>query len=137
MQNITYPSPGFPTYNLYLAKPDTPMSPPNLLAQLSFSRYTYLIIDERFAYKVPELGVYFVPGEPTSLFIPQDGHPILYGRLGKFNKVLWAVKVFQSNNYSIYRFIIPHGAASYEHKWLTPLSRGGRVPQGKLQVTSG
>jgi hypothetical protein len=135
-QNFAYPSLGFPTYNLYLAKPGAPLEPPNLLAQLAFLHYNYLVVDARMAYDLPELGVYFVPDEPSSLFLPQDGRPVFHGRLNKFNNVRWAIKVFQSNNYSIYRFISPKDAAVGYHRHLpTVLGRQGTVQRGKILVT--
>ena len=54
---------------------------------------------------LPELGVYFTPSDPASVQ-PHDGKSPFYGRLNKFNKVQWAVKVFQSDNYAIYRVSI-------------------------------
>ena len=81
-------------------------SPRILFYDLSSSNYTYLIVDARMAYDVPELGVYFTPSDPTSVQ-PQGTKSPFYGRLNKFNTVQWAVKVFQSDNYSIYRFYSP------------------------------
>ena len=135
-QDFAYPSLGFPTYNLYLAKPGAPLEPPNLLAQLAFLHYNYLVVDARMAYDLPELGVYFVPDEPSSLFLPQDGRPVFQGRLNKFNKVQWAVKVFQSDNYSIYRFIgLKDAAVGYHRHLPTALGRQGKVLRGKILVT--
>ena len=137
LQNDADPSPGFPTYNLYLAKPGAPITPSNLLSELRFSNYTYLIVDRRLAYELPELGLYFVPAEPASLFLPQGGKPVFYGRLEKFNTTKWLIKVFQSDNYSIYRFNLPP-KADYQQR--PPTSRGkpgkrGKLLQGKLLVT--
>jgi hypothetical protein len=132
LQDFSYPSPGFPYYNLYLAKPGVPLEPPNLPAQLKFSNYTYLIVNERMAYEMPELGVYFVAGEPASLFLPQDGKPIFHGRLNKFNTIKWMVKVFQSDGFSIYRFNLPIAPIGYQRQ---PPRARGKVLQGKLVVT--
>ena len=114
LQNTAFPSAGFPTWNLYLAKPGTPIDPPYLLFDLSGSNYTYLIVDRRMAYEVPEIGVYFEPNEPTML--TKTGKSIFYGRLDKFNSMSWMVKVFQSNNYSIYRLVLPATKIGYQRQ---------------------
>ena len=73
------------------------------------------------AYDVPELGVYFTPNDPASVQ-PQGSKSPFYGRLNKFNTVQWAVKVFQSDNYSIYRFIQLTAPIGYQQQ--PPTSRG-------------
>jgi hypothetical protein len=132
LQNTASPSPGFPVYNLYLAKPGAAIEPAFLLFDLSLSDYTYLIVDNRMAYDQPELGIYFTPDEPTSQFRSQGGRPVFYGRLQKFNTIQWMVKVFQSDNYSVYRLVLPAAQAGYEHH---PPTLRGKVPQGKFLVT--
>jgi hypothetical protein len=132
VQNTASPSAGFPVYNLYLAKPGAPIKPAFLLFDLSLSNYTYMIVDRRMAYDVPELGVYFTPDEPTAQFQSHDGRPVFYGRLDKFNTIQWMVKVYQSDNYSIYRFDLPATPIGYQLR--APTSRG-TSPQGKLLVT--
>jgi hypothetical protein len=107
-QYAATPSPGFPVWNLYLNKPGVPIGPAHLLYELTMSHYTYLIVDERMAHDVPAQGDYFAPGEPASL-ITRAGGPGLRGRLGKFDAVPWMVKVFQSDNYSVYRLDLPPG----------------------------
>ena len=134
MQDPASPSAGFPVYNLYLAKPGAPIEPAFLLFDLSLSGYTYLIVDARMAYELPELGVYFTPNDPASLR-PRDGKSPYYGRLNKFNTVQWAVKVFQSDNYSIYRFIQLTTPVAYQHQPPTYRGKRGKVLQGKLMVT--
>ena len=57
------------------------------------------------AYELPELGVYFEQRADPCL--PENGKSVFYGRLDKFNTMPWMVKVFQSNNYSIYRINLP------------------------------
>jgi hypothetical protein len=111
LQNPASPSSGFPTYDLYLAKPGTPINP-SLIRELRTSHYLYLIIDERVAYDVPEVGVYFEPGEPSS-FITDTGKSIFRGRLTKFNDITWMIKVYQSDNYSIYRMNLPITGPAY------------------------
>jgi hypothetical protein len=132
LQNPASPSAGFPVYNLYLAKPGAQIEPAFLLFDLSLSNYTYLVVDARMAYETPELGIYFTPSEPTSLFKPQDGKPAFYGRLNKFNTIQWMVKVYQSDNYSIYRLDLPVTRLGYESQ--PPRSRG-KILQGRLSVT--
>lgn len=128
LQNPGVASAGFPFYNLYLAKPGAPIEPPFLLYGLSASRYMYLIVDERMANDIPETGVYFGPTEPN--FITKAGTSVFRGRLGKFNTYTWMVKVFQSNNYSIYRLNLPITKIAYQHQ--PPKVRG---MLGKLSVT--
>jgi hypothetical protein len=128
LQNTAAASAGFPVYDLYLAKQGAPIEPPFLLYELKAGRYTYLIVDERIADEVPETGVYFEPDEPS--FVTKAGKSIFHGRLGKFNTFTWMVKVFQSDNYSIYRLNLPISKIAYQH--LPPKLRGNL---GKLSVT--
>jgi hypothetical protein len=132
LQNTASPSAGFPIYNLYLAKPGAPIEPAFLLYDLSSSDHTYLIVDARMAYDTPELGVYFTPNDPSSV-LPRGTKSPFYGKLNKFNTVQWAVKVFQSDNYSIYRFI--QSTISYQQQPPTSRGKRGKVLQGKLTVT--
>jgi hypothetical protein len=105
LQNTAAPSAGFPTYDLYVAKPGAPIDP-SLLAELKSSDYTYVIVDKRIAYEVPQIGVYFEPDEPKQFVLP-NGRSIFLGRLGKFDNFSWLIKVFQSDNYSVYRINLP------------------------------
>ncbi len=113
VQNPADPSAGFPAYNLYLAKPRAAIKPPFLLSELSTSRYIYLVVDARIAYDVPEIGVYFEPNEPS--FLTKAGKSIFFGRLGKFNTIPWMVKVYQSDNYSVYRLNYPASSNGYQN----------------------
>jgi hypothetical protein len=131
LQNTPDPSAGFPLWNLYLAKPGTPIEPPYLLPDLGLSNFTYLIVDGRMAYELPELGVYFTPNDPASVR-PQGGKSPFYGRLNKFNSIQWAVKVFQSDNYSIYRLNLPATQSGYQHQ---PPTLQKRLLRGKFLVT--
>lgn len=128
LQSTGVPSPGFPFYDLYLAEPGAPIKPPYLLFELSAGRYMYLIVDERIADEIPETGVYFGPTEPN--FITKAGKSVLHGRLGKFNTYTWMVKVFQSDNYSVYRLNLPISMITYQHR---PPKLHGKL--GKLSVT--
>jgi hypothetical protein len=76
--------------------------------------------------------VYFERNEPFSHSLSQDGKPIFYGRLDKFDTIRWMVKVFQSDNYSIYRLNLPAAQIGYQHR--APTLRG-KVLQGKFLVT--
>lgn len=134
LQNTAFSSAGFPIYNLYLAKPGAPIEPAYLFSELSNSNYTYLIVDARMAHDTPELGVYFQPGDPPSARPLGDKSPFS-GRLSKFNTVQWAIKVFQSDNYSIYRFNLSSAHLSYEQQPPRSSGRHGKVLQGKLMVT--
>jgi hypothetical protein len=139
LQNPDSPSAGFPVYNVYLAKPGSPIEPAYLLPDLGLANYAYLIVDERIAYDIPEIGVYFTPSDPASVR-PQGRKSPFRGRLGKFDTVQWAVKVFQSDNYSIYRLDLPGPAPRADYQPQPPTSPGkrgrpGKVLQGRLSVT--
>ena len=113
LQDTANPSAGFPTYDLYLDKPGQPIGPAFLLEELGSSNYLYLIVDKRMAFDIPHVGVYFEPDEPSSFVLP-DGQPEFEGRLGKFNTALWMDKVFQSDNYSVYRMNLPAASDTYQ-----------------------
>jgi hypothetical protein len=131
-QNDAAPSAGFPAYNLYLAKPGAPIRPQSLLYELEYSHYDYLIVDERMAYEVPVAGVYFEPDEPFS-FITKSGRSAFTGKLNKFNTMSWMVKVFGSDNYSVYRLNLPIPRAGYQGQ--PPPEPRGKKPRGKLTVS--
>jgi hypothetical protein len=135
LQDPAAPSAGFPVYNLYLAKRGAAIRPANLLYELHGSHYTYLIVDRHMSYELPELGVYFVADEPAAQFAPHGRQPVFYGRLGKFDTIPWTIKVFQSDNYRIYRFNLPARNAGYHQP---PLNMGYHRPprlRGKFVVT--
>ncbi|HEX5202463.1 MAG TPA: hypothetical protein VFW27_21240 [Actinoplanes sp.] len=90
----------FPTYELYLAPPGTPV-PPALIAQLSSWNFEYLIVDRRMAREVPEIGIYFETNEP----IRHNGRPAFtLGQLTKFDHLPWTIKIYDSGDIAIYRF---------------------------------
>jgi hypothetical protein len=131
MQNIASPSSNFPIWDLYLTKSGSSIEPGYLLFDLGFSNYTYLIVDARMAYDVPELGVYFTPNDPVSV-LPKGRNSPFRGRLAKFDTVQWATKVFQSDNYSIYRLnLSPHQVGA---PYMTR-APGGKLPAGKFLET--
>jgi len=131
LQKIASASANFPIWGLYLAKPGQPIVPAYLIYDLALSHYTYLVVDERMAYEVPEIGVYFTSNDPASAQ-PQHGRSPFSNRLGKFDTIQWAVKVFEANNYAIYRLELPPGNVSYQSQ---PPTLRGQVLQGKLSVT--
>jgi hypothetical protein len=130
-QNNAAPSAGFPAYNLYLAKPGAPIRPQSLLYELQYSHYDYLIVDERMAYETPVVGVYFEPDEPFS-FLTRAGKSVFAGKLSKFNTMLWMVKVFGSDNYSVYRLNLPIPRVGYQGR--PPPEPRGKTLRGKLTV---
>jgi hypothetical protein len=123
LQNPAQASAGFPVWELYLYKPGKPITPPYLLSELSTSDYLYLIVDKRMATELPQVGDYFTVGEPASIDTLDEGRPVFYGRLSKFNRISWLVKIFQSDDYSIYRFELSASAAAYDRHRL-PTARG-------------
>ena len=125
LQDTAAASRGFPVYDLYAAKPRDPIDPA-LLAELSSSDYTYLIVDARMAYEVPQIGIYFEPDEPT-LFVRPDDKSIFLGRLNKFTSISWLAKIFQSDDYSIYRINLAPAPAGYQ--------RSAPKFRGKLSVS--
>ncbi len=135
LQNPASPSAGFPVYNLYMAKPGAPVRPAFLLFDLSLSNYTYLIVDRRMAYETPELGVYFTSADPASLFRTPGGRPVFYGRLEKFSKIKWMIKVFQSNDYSIYRLNLPSTTTPLIGYKDQPPNLRGKLVRGNFLAT--
>jgi hypothetical protein len=113
---------GFPTYELYLANPKSQVLR-SLLAKLQGSNYHFVVVDRRMAYYLPQVGVYFDPGEPASL-VPASGKSPFYGKLGKLNSLPWLTKIFQSDNYIIYRLVVPDEQLTYGNK---PPDRQGKL----------
>jgi hypothetical protein len=106
LQDPGEPSGGFPAWDLYIYPPGKKLGPPGLIANLTISHYTYLIVDKRMATDVPRIGIYFEGNEPDNLVRP-NGQPIFNGRLSKFGKVFWMSKVFESDNYVVYAMDLP------------------------------
>ena len=86
-----------------------------MLEELQYSKFLYLIVDERMATTVPEIGVFFEGLEPNNL-ITTAGKPLFAGRLGKFNTIHWMYKVFASDNYAVYRMALPAENITYQTK---------------------
>lgn len=87
------PSTGFPAYDLFFS--DQPPSP-MLVAELSSSNYRYLVVDRRVATALPAIGSYFESGEQDPAIQP--------GNIDRYENTPWTTKVFESDNYRIYRF---------------------------------
>ncbi|HWG00657.1 MAG TPA: hypothetical protein VG164_02255 [Trebonia sp.] len=118
LQDTANPSAGFPVYDLYLDKPGQPIGPAFLLQELGSSNYLYLIVDKRMAVDAPQVGAYFEGYEPPNLVLP-DGQPVFHGLLSKFNTISWMDKVFDSDNYSVYRMNLPAPAGQYQKRDVT------------------
>jgi hypothetical protein len=116
LQNPANPSAGFPAYDLYLVKPGAQLYPPSLQYELNGSGYDYLIVDGRMAYEAPENGVYFDVNEPG--FMTESGGRVFREPLAEFGIIPWMLRVFQSDNYSIYRLElpIPNSKVGYQAK---------------------
>ena len=127
LQNTALPSAGFPVWDLYSDKPGGPIGPPSLITELTSADFRYLIVDERMADDAPQLGVYFEGTEPTG-FIRPDGEPVFKGRLGKFNTISWMAKVFQSDNYAVYRMSLPASGDRYQ---ASPVRLRGKLTVAK------
>src|SRR3984957_8190669 len=113
LQDTAQPSAAFPVWDLYIAAPGQPLGPPLLLTEMKADRYRYLIVDKRMATDVPQLGIYFEGNEPPGFVLP-NGQSIFNGRLAKFNGVLWMTKVFESDNYAVYRMNLPPSDQPYQ-----------------------
>lgn len=113
LQNTALPSAGFPAWDLYSDKPGQPIGPPSLVTELTSADFRYLIVDERMARDVPQLGVYFEGTEPTGFILP-DGQSVFKGRLGKFSTIGWMTEVFRSDNYAVYRMTLPAPGDRYQ-----------------------
>jgi hypothetical protein len=124
LQDTALPSAAFPVWDLYIAEPGQPLGPLLLLKEMKADKYRYLIVDKRMATDVPQLGIYFEGNEPG--FMLPNGQPIFAGRLAKFNGVLWMTKVFESDNYAVYRMNLPAGDQPYQAK---PVPLHGKLNQ--------
>jgi hypothetical protein len=94
------PSPRFPTWDLFF-KEDLPGR--QLLQALRDSDFRYLVVDENMARFVPRVGAYFLPhgGEPGADPVKR---PVRAAALRKFERLPWTIKIYASDNLSIYRF---------------------------------
>jgi hypothetical protein len=131
LQNPDSPSSAFPAWDLYLAKPGSPIEPSFLQFDLSLSNYNYLILDTRMAYEIPELGVYFTPNDPPSV-TPHDGKSPFRATIPRYNLVSWLIKIYQSDNYAIYKMNLQPGTINLQTR---PPTSHGKVLQGTLGAT--
>jgi hypothetical protein len=99
-QRLGAPGTGFPAYDLWFKNR---MPSDELLGELSSSHYQYLVIDKRTAHLAPIVGVYFSPDEPDDAG-GVTRLPISQASLDKFERYPWTEKIFESNNYIVYRF---------------------------------
>lgn len=95
--NLAAASKGFPFWEMYF----DPAGPPaGLLVAIGYSNYDYLIVDSRMAKDVPLLGVYFSYAEPQALTRTK---PVPVAALDRYHLQPWAIEVFASSHYSVYR----------------------------------
>ena len=92
------PSAGFPAYDLFFSA-----APPSddLVAELASSDYEYLIVDKRVAVDVPSLGSYF---EGDQAIVGGNPQPIPAANIDRYANQPWTIRVFESDNYVVYRF---------------------------------
>jgi hypothetical protein len=110
LQNTAMPSAAFPIWDLYTAQPGQPLGPPLLFTVLTQGHYFYLVVDKRMAVDVPQLGIYFAGNEPN--FVLPNGRPAF--RLATFDEVPWMSKIFESDNYAVYRMKLPVVGEPYQ-----------------------
>jgi hypothetical protein len=97
-QDTAVPSREFPIYQLYFnAGPPSPQ----LRADLTHGGFSLMVVDKRDAVLKPLLGVFFEPDEPYAYATVS---PITPEKLSRYNSAPWTDKVFESDNYAIYRF---------------------------------
>jgi hypothetical protein len=124
LQNPAMPSAVFPVWDLYTAQPGQPLGPPFLFTVLTQGHYFYLVVDKRMATDVPQLGIYFAGNEPN--FVLPSGRPVF--RLGTFNGVPWMSKIFDSDNYAVYRMKLPVTNQAYQAR---PVPLRGKLVMGQ------
>jgi hypothetical protein len=95
--HIGFASAGFPVWELYTT---TTLPPGRLLEQLRTSDFQYLVIDKRLARVVSDSTTYFDSSEPDFGRRP----PFTQAALAKYDDLPWAVKVYESDAYAVYRF---------------------------------
>jgi hypothetical protein len=125
-QDTAMPSAAFPVWDLYTAQPGQPLGPPFLFTELTNGHYRYLVVDKRLATDAPQLGIYFEGNEPHDFVLP-NGQPVFSGRLAKFNGILWMSKIFESDNYAVYRMNLPAGRQQYQAR---PVPLHGKLTVG-------
>lgn len=94
---LAQPSPGFPVWELYF---DAAGPPAGLLAEVSGSGYSWLVIDSRMAKYVAAIGAYFVSSEPG---YGTRTRPVPAAALERYRVQPWATAVYDSTDYTVYR----------------------------------
>ncbi|WP_034271019.1 hypothetical protein [Actinospica robiniae] len=87
---------GFPSWDLYFYD-GSPKA--QTLERLGPDNVTFMLVDTRLA-KVPNTDYYFSSSEPGAY---QHTSPIPLSALEKFTAFPWAAKIYQSENYALYR----------------------------------
>jgi hypothetical protein len=88
----------FPVWELYFRN-NLPSA--FLLHELQSSDWRYMIVDQRMSQYLPHLSVYFERDEPDAVIRTR---PLSPEALKKFEHLPWTIKIYQSDNLSIYRF---------------------------------
>jgi hypothetical protein len=94
---IASPDDTFRTWTLYF---DRELPDAGLMAQLRDGHWDYLVIDKRISRDLPRIGVYFLPDEPEAY---QRTTPPPAEAIAKYDEQPFAIKVFESENYDVYR----------------------------------
>jgi hypothetical protein len=97
-QLLAAPSTGFPVWELYFS---TAQPSPNLLDELRAAKYGYLVVDDRMARFLPEVGFYFEPSEPPAAV---RTHPPPQAALTKVDALPWLTRIYSTDHLRIYRF---------------------------------
>jgi hypothetical protein len=95
---IASPDDTFRTWTLYF---DRDLPDPGLMNQLRDGHWDHLVIDKRISRNLPRIGVYFLPDEPEAF---QRTTPPPDEAIAKYDELPFAIKVFESENYDVYRF---------------------------------
>ncbi|HEY3869617.1 MAG TPA: hypothetical protein VGM10_14745 [Actinocrinis sp.] len=88
---------GFPSWDLYFY--DAPPKP-QTLQELGPDKVDFMLVDSRLSEAPFESGFYFEPSEPEAY---TRTSPISLSALEKFTAYPWAVKIYQSQHYALYR----------------------------------
>lgn len=97
LQWTPFASAAFPIWQLYF---DPAAPSPALLRELRASDYRYLVVDGRMARALPYLGSYFADQET---WIGAPDRPPSRAVIDRFERLPWAIKIYQSDNLAIYR----------------------------------
>jgi len=92
------PSTGFPAWDLFYSAADPS---PLLRSELRSSNYDYVVVDENMARYQPFTGSYFDADDPGTVGLVSSRVPA--AALRRFDQVPWAMKIFSSDTYAVYR----------------------------------